>query len=68
VKENLQYIKDYTENKTYTCKGADMGNSMEKAIRNIEENDLEADLKDHVIDLWEEIENKFKTERKPKTR
>lgn len=68
VKENLQYIKDYTENKTYTCKGVDMGNSMEKAIRNIEENDLEADLVDHVIDLWEEIENKFKIERKPKIR
>lgn len=68
VKENLQYIKDYTENKTYTCKGIDLGISMEKAIKNIEENDLEADLVDNVIDLWEEIENKFKIERKPKIR
>ena len=68
IRENLQYIKDYTENKTYTCKDADIGNSMEKAIRNIEENNLEADLTENVIDLWEEIENKFKQERKTKLR
>jgi len=66
VKENLQYIKDYTDNKTYTCNGVNVGNSMELAIRNIEHDNLENDLRENVISLWEEIEDKFKQQRKLK--
>jgi len=41
---------------------------MDAAIRHIEDNNLELDLKNKVIDLWEEIENTFKVDRKPKQR
>ena len=37
-------------------------------IKSIEENNLELDLKNKVIDLWEEIESTFKVDRKPKKR
>jgi hypothetical protein len=41
---------------------------MDKAIVKVEELNLEKDLREHVIDLWEEIEDKFNSERKPKIR
>jgi hypothetical protein len=34
----------------------------------IEADDLEEALREEVIDLWEEIQSKFKTTRKPKRR
>jgi hypothetical protein len=39
---------------------------MELAIRNIEHDNLENDLRENVISLWEEIEDKFKQQRKLK--
>jgi len=41
---------------------------MEKAIIYIEENNLQSQLKQEVIALWEEIESKFVVIRKQKTR
>ena len=41
---------------------------MNKAIDIIEDSKLEADLKEEAISLWETIESKFETERKPKIR
>ena len=68
VRENLQFIKDYTKNTTY-CLGTDkLSNEMDKAIEIIEDGKLEQDLKNEVIELWETIESKFETERKPKIR
>ena len=66
VRANLQFIKDNTENKVYTLGENELSNSMEKAISMIEESNLEKELKEEVIDLWEEIEQKFVIERKPK--
>ena len=37
-------------------------------IRYIEENNLEGELRECVIDLWEEIQEQFKNDRKPKKR
>jgi hypothetical protein len=68
VQDSLQFIKDHTNNKVYTCQGKELSNSMEEAIRMIEDNKLEGALREEVINLWEEIESKFETERKPKTR
>ena len=39
---------------------------MEKAIKIVEEDTLEDELKEEVIDLWEEVEKKFETNRKKK--
>jgi len=66
IRENLQFIKDFTKNTIYTCCGAPLDKSMEVSIAAVEDNKLEESLKEEVIELWEEIESKFKTERKPK--
>jgi len=66
IRENLQFIKDFTSNTVYTCCGAPLDKSMEVSIAKIEDNKLEESLREEVIDLWEEIESKFKTERKNK--
>ena len=66
VRANLQFIKDHTSLTVYGIQGASLGKSMEEAIHNIEKDHLEESLKEEVIDLWEEIEQKFVIERKPK--
>jgi recombination protein RecA len=66
IRQNLQFIKDHTKATTYRVKDTDLGNSMEEAIRTIEKEKMERELKEEVINLWEEIESKFETERKPK--
>lgn len=68
VRANLQFIKDYTKNTMYTCNGEKLATSMEDSIAIIEEDGLEKELREEVIDLWEEIENKFESNRKPKKR
>lgn len=67
IRENLQFIKDYTKNTVYCVGDEKLSNKMEEAIDIIEGNvELQKQLKQEVIDLWNEIENKFKKERKPK--
>lgn len=68
IRENLQFIKDHTSNKQYAVRGIDIGAAMNKAISVVEEDGLEKKLRKEVIKLWEEIEEKFKVERKPKRR
>jgi recombination protein RecA len=68
IRQNLQYIKDYTSNKTYMLEGQPLSNDIKKAIQMIERDNLELRLKEEVIDLWEEIENQFSTHRKSKRR
>ncbi len=68
IEANLQYVKDYTSNKTYTVKNRNLGNSMAKAVAIVEKNNLEKKLKKQVISLWEEIESKFEETRKSKVR
>jgi RecA/RadA recombinase len=66
IRQNLQFIKDYTSSKVYTLDGQHLSNEIIKAIRTVEKNDLEEQLKEEVINLWEEIELKFTQTRKPK--
>ena len=68
VRSNLQFIKDFTKNTTYTIGGESLGKSMDDSIKIIEDDGLEKQLREEVIDLWEEIESKFTQERKPKQR
>jgi recombination protein RecA len=68
IRGNLQYIKDNTTNSTYTVNGVSLSNELEKAILMVEEQGLERRLKREVINLWNEIEDKFKIERKQKQR
>ncbi len=68
VRQNLQFVKDYTKNNTYTVNDKTLDNSMEKAIQKVEKQNLENELREQVIDLWGEIESKFEQNRKPKKR
>jgi len=67
VSANLQWFKDMTQGtvydaieKTYQARDA--------AAKYIEKNNLENALRERVIDLWLEIEEKFTQKRKPKMR
>lgn len=66
IRQNLQYIKDYTINKVFTLEGQSLSNERDKAISIIEEGGLERKLKNEVINLWEVVESKFETNRKPR--
>lgn len=68
VRENLQFIKTYTKATTYAIGGVKLDQSMETSIQMIEEDNREEELREEVIDLWQEIESKFDSERKPKQR
>lgn len=68
IRANLQFIKEYSKYTTYTLGGESLHKELERAIAMIEEDELEDQLKEEVIDLWEAVEEKFNTERKPKQR
>ncbi len=67
IRGNLQYLKDMTGKITYNCVNKFYAR-MNDAIKYIEDNDLQDELKEKVIDLWEEIEGKFLISRKSKSR
>lgn len=66
VRDNLQFVKDYTKHTVYTFNGVKLSKSIEEAIDMIEADGNEAKLRKEVRALWHEIESKFKTDRKPK--
>ena len=68
VRENLVFLKRYTKASIYTLGGEKLAVSLSKAVEMVEEDNLEGSLREEVINLWEEIEEKFETERKPKKR
>lgn len=68
VRQNLQYVKKYTDSTTYVLGEDKLDKGLDKSIAIIEDEDLEDVLREEVIDLWEVIEEKFKSDRKPKKR
>jgi RecA/RadA recombinase len=68
IRENLQYIKDMEKNTTYMVNERSLGVSLHKAIEKVEDEGLISELKEQVIDLWEDIESGFVSNRKPKLR
>lgn len=69
VRGNLQYVKDVEEHPKYWV-GEDHAGyvAMDDAIAYIEDHNLESMLKEHVIQLWNLVEERFKIERKMKRR
>jgi len=67
VRANLQYVKDMEKLTKYWCVEEEYV-SMDKAIAYIEANNHEGALRERVIDIWEEVEAKFHTNRKQKVR
>jgi RecA/RadA recombinase len=68
IRQNLQFIKNYTKATTYMLGDEKLDVSMDRSIAMIEEDGLESTLREQVIDLWEEIESKFDSDRKKKQR
>jgi protein RecA len=68
INTNLQFIKDYTNATIYCLGDQRLSNDMDKAIKIIEVEGLEEELKQRTINLWENIERQFEVERKPKIR
>ncbi|MDM7919242.1 MAG: hypothetical protein QUS12_08770 [Methanosarcina sp.] len=66
IRDCLQYLKDYYQTRVYTIGNQTLSNSMEEAIQMVEQDNLEEALREEVINVWEEIESKFRSERKPK--
>jgi len=68
IRQNLKYLKQMTGSTTYDIGERKLHKSLVDAIAIVEEEGLEEDLREAVIDMWEEIEEQFKVERKPKKR
>lgn len=68
IRENLKFVKANTKSTVYTIRGEKIGQSIDDAIKYIENNGLERDLKGQVIEIWKEIETKFESSRKEKMR
>ena len=68
VRQNLQFLKNFTDATKYTVGGKELAVSMEESIGIVEREGLIADLKEEVIDLWEGIDRKFKQYRQKKVR
>lgn len=62
VRENLQFIKDHTQNTTYKVGGVGVGKSMTQAITHVEKHNKQEELRKEVIELWNFIESKFSSE------
>jgi len=63
VRANLQWYKQMMNSTKYIACDKEY-QRLDFAIKYIEDNDLEGELREDVIDLWEEIQEKFKTTRK----
>jgi RecA/RadA recombinase len=68
IRANLQWLKDKTGETTYNCLDGKTYVALDPAVLYIEKHDLESELRERVIDVWEQIETKFKVDRKKKVR
>jgi len=67
VRSNLQYFKDMTKAAKYNAFTKEFM-SMESAIKHIESEGLEKQLREQTIDLWESIQKQFNQNRTSKRR
>jgi RecA/RadA recombinase len=67
IHANLQWLKDTLGLTKYKAVNTEY-QRLDDAIKYIETNDLEEQLRNEIIELWNEIEEKFKVYRKPKRR
>lgn len=67
VQANLEYVKEMRKLDQFLAVN-EMFKSVEGAVRHIEKNNLEKDLRELTIDTWEAVESAFKLERKKRIR
>lgn len=68
IRGNLRYLKQFSSSTVYTIGEEKLDKSLERSIQIVEENGLEESLREEVIKTWNEVEETFHTERKPKSR
>ncbi len=68
IRSNLQWLKTNTGRKSYQVNKESVGQGLDDAVSAVENDGLENDLCNEVIEVWHDIESKFKTERKKKKR
>jgi recombination protein RecA len=68
IRANLIYNKSIVGSQTYNIGERRLHTGLDKSIRIVEEEGLEPELKKETIQLWHEVEEKFKINRKPKRR
>jgi RecA/RadA recombinase len=67
IRDELQYFKDYRGGTSYDCFDRTFA-AMNQAIAYIEEKGYKTKLQDRTIELWNEIQTKFKIDRRVKDR
>ena len=66
IRANLQFLKSTSRDTIWQLGEIKLGKSIDRAIRTIEEEGLEQELKNRVIERWNEIEKQFDEKRKPR--
>jgi len=66
IRANLRFLKQNTGSTVYAIKDLKLDRSLERSIQIVEEENLEQELRNAVIELWNEIEEGFEEKRKPK--
>lgn len=68
VRGNLEYVKSITWATAYTVRESRMGAGLDGAVLAVEKAGLEEELRTQVVELWRDVEAKFKIERQQKRR
>jgi RecA/RadA recombinase len=68
VRGNLLFLKENKKDSRFLIGEKDLGATINKAISMVEEGDLEDDLRQETIMLWNEIQEAFNVQRKRKKR
>lgn len=68
IRANVKFVKLITNATVYNLGEYKLGKSLDDAIAEIEDGELEKKLQQEVIGLWEELEAKFEKNRKKKKR
>ncbi len=66
IRANLKFVKETTADSVYRIGNRTLGKSLDQAIRAVEEDGLEKELREKVISLWNEVECQFAERRKPR--
>lgn len=68
IRANLQWLKTNTSSKVYMVGETRISNSLDESIEIVEQDGLVDALKQEVVELWQDIERKFRTKRMKKVR
>lgn len=70
IRANLEFLKTSLGLSSYNVlgDGVRLGQGIERAIREIEDGDLQKALRARTIEVWRDVDAKFRVERRPKVR